>query len=207
MVIKSSGKPDYLPIRYSRKGRYFFIGVPNGEVYFPSNSFQVNASCWHSSRVLVHSLHSLWLLTNFATRPGQVTLSESSCTTSRLQHRIRPINATAPSRSVCPIFCTVCTVSVTVLAQNVRHIHPTSRKQSLWLVRTLYSFHVHIDSLHGPVDTVNIPKAERPRYRSSIPTKQTGSLAHTALYPIGTNITLIAENVVREWSWQLLNSI
>jgi len=44
MVIKSCGKPDYLPVRYSRNGRYFLISAPNGEVYFPSNYFQVTAS-------------------------------------------------------------------------------------------------------------------------------------------------------------------
>jgi hypothetical protein len=155
-----------------------------------------------------HSLNSLWLLMNLTTRPGQVTLSESSCITSRLQHRIRPINATAPSRSVCSIFrSSIQSVSITVLAQNVKPIHPTYRKQSLWLQRTRYSFHVHTDSLRGPVDTVNIPKVEGPRYRSSIPSKETGSRAHIALYPTGTKIILTAENVVGEWSSQLLNSI
>lgn len=157
-----------------------------------------------------HSLHSLWLLMNLTTRPGQVTLSESSSTTSRLQHRIRPISATAPSRSVCSILRSSAQsqcLFVTVPAQNVRPIHPTYRKQSLWLVRTLYSFHVHTDSLRGPADTVNIPKAEQPRYRSSIPGKQTGSRAHNALYPIGTKIIPTAENEVDEWNWQLLNSI
>lgn len=157
-----------------------------------------------------YSLHSVWLLTNFATRSGQVTLSESGCTTSTLQYRIRPIKATAPSRSVCSIFHfsvqSQC-LFVAVLAQNGTHIHPTYRKQSLWLVRTLYSFHVHTDSLRGTFDTVNISKAERPRYGSSIPSKRAGSRVHIVLYPIGTKIILTAENMVGEWSWQLPNSI
>jgi hypothetical protein len=34
-----------LPISFSRNVRYFFITVPNGEVYLPSNSFQVTAGC------------------------------------------------------------------------------------------------------------------------------------------------------------------
>jgi len=94
-----------------------------------------------------HSLHSLWLLMNLTTRPGQVTLSESSCTTSRLQHRIRPISATASSRSVCSILRSSVQsqcLSVTLLALNVRPIHPTYRKQSLCTAFT-YTLTVRVD--------------------------------------------------------------